>query len=464
MDDEAEGARAASARRYALQGDLALRLEKVLALIARAMAFPGVRIAVIDDSTQRTVGVVGLAPSHELPRSSAICDEVVRTGRPLRIPDAVADPRFRALPEVQSGLTGSFLGVPLHGRESHVIGAVCVTDTRARPLDDDQVGRLRDFAVVLQRVLEVQRRADEQNPDRGPAPAPGGRAGRTGAVGGSLGVDAPSRLRAAIDRRQVTAWYKPVIDLRTDRLHALELTPRWMPPGRSVDDARWLVPAARDTPLLVDLDLAAMTIGLRDLTRWLRRRPQLHLVAPLSAAVLADPDAPARLAGLTDGTGVPRHQVDLLLTGSARWSPTSTRAIDSARALRDLGFGLHLQDYGTGWTALDQLLWLPADAVKIDAALTAALGTPVGDALAGGVIGLAAAMGQRAVVGGVRSRAVAEVAADLGARDGLGELWSPALPADRVDALIDAPSETSFGTGPGAPGGDGSGAPPTGSD
>lgn len=441
MIEQTEAARAASARRYladgGLDGALALRLEKVLALVARALDFPGVRIAVIDRTTQRTVGVVGLAQAHELPRSSAICDEVVRTGRPLQIPDAVNDPRYAQLPEVQAGLTGSYLGVPLLGREAHVIGAVCVTDSQARQLDQDQVDRMRDFAVVLQRVLEVQRRAGEQTPpddDRsGPPDRP-----EPDDPARPLGPDAPSRLRDAIDRRAITAWYKPVIDLRTDRLHALEVTPRWVPPGRTVDDARWLVPAARDTSLLVDLDLAALTVALPDLARWLRRRPRLHLIAPLSAAALADDDLPERLEALSAAAGVPPVQVDLLLTDSARWSPTSTGAIACAAALRDLGFGLLLHDYGTGWTALDQLLWLPADAVKIDASLTAALGTPVGDALAGGVIGLATAMGQRTVVGGVRSRVVAELANGLGAHYGLGELWAPALPAEQIDTLIAA--------------------------
>lgn len=428
-----EAARAASARRYVAgaagsDGRLTVRLEKVLALIGRALDFPGVRITVLDEHRQRTVGVVGPALAHSVPRDSAICDEVVRTGRPLGIPDAVTDPRYAGLPEVRAGLTGSYLGVPLHGRESLVIGAVCVTDPQARRLDDEQVQRMQIFAAVVERVLEIQRRAVEQS-DGPPDPAD-----PTPRV--ALGVDAPRLLRAAIDAHRIEPAYKPVVDLATDRLRAFEVSPRWSPPGRPTDDARWLVPGARDTDLLLALDYAAMAAALPDLARWRAVRPRLTVTVPMSARVLADDRAPDRLAAMAAAAAVDPLGVDLLLTESAQWSPTSTAAIANATALRDLGFGLHLQDYGSGWTALDQLLWLPADAVKIDASLTAALGTPVGDALAGGVIALADAMGMRVVVGGVSSPAAADTALALGARDGLGDRWCPAVPARVADALV----------------------------
>lgn len=436
-----EAARAASARQYvdataATGGPLTLRLEKVLALIGRALDFPGVRITVLDDHRQRTVGVVGAAQSHPLPRNSAICDEIVRTGQPLGIADAHTDPRCAHLPEVQAGLTGSYLGVPLRGRESFVIGAVCVTDQHPRHLDDAQLRRMQDFALVVERVLEIGRRAAEQaTPPTGPTGRPPtGVDDRTPRI--TLGRDAATRLRDAVDAGAIEPWYKAVVDLRTDRLLAFEISPRWMPPGRPTDDARWLVPGARDSDLLLTLDYAALRAALPRLVRWTRDHPRLRLSAPLSARVLADDGAVDRLAAITATAGVHPDRVDLLLTESAQWSPTSTAAIENARALRDLGFGLQLQDYGTGWTALDQMLWLPADAVKIDASLTAALGTPVGDALAGGIIGLADAMGMRAVVGGLRSRAAAAAARTLGARDGLGDLWSGAVPAPEADRIV----------------------------
>lgn len=460
-----EAARAASAGQYRSTPNppesaerRAPRLERILALIGRALDFPGVRVTVHDERWQRTVDAVGPAQTHPLPREAAICDRVVRTGRPVAISDARADPGCRDLPEIAAGLTGSYLGVPLRGRESLVIGAVCVSDQRARDISDDQVQRLRDFALVVERVLEIRRRAVEQGtptedgtqPDASePDTTDSGTAtadpARPEPDARTLGPDAARRLRTAIADRAVRPWYKPVVDLHTDVLHGFELTPRWTPPGRVDEDARWIVPGGRGTDLLTELDLAVLREALPDLSGWLARRRRLQLAVPLNARALEDPSMPRVLAKMVETAGVPTLRVDLLLTDSACWSPRDTTAIATVVALRDLGFGVQLQGYGSGWTVLDQLLWLPADAVKIDASLSAALGTPVGDALASGVTGLADALGLRTVVGGLRSRRAADVAVGLGARQGLGELWSAAVPGVVAETLLGTRPGTRWG-------------------
>lgn len=423
--------RAESARHYVFDDDvLARRLEKTLALIARALEFPTVRINILDADTQYTVGLVGVGDSSPIPRSAAFCDSVVRNEGPVEVPDAVNDPRYADLPDVLSGSIGAYLGVPLHGREDRIIGAVCVTDPQAREMHPDQVARMTDFAVVVERVLEIMRRLREQTP------GPSAPAGQKSPSPNRLGPEAADRLAAAIRDGLVEPHYQPVVDLQSDRVRAYEVVARWMPPGRPVDDARWLVPSARDTDLLVDLDLAVLRRAMVDLKRWHRTWPRLQLTVPMSARVLARPDALALFEEAVEEVGISPIYLNLLLTESYQWTPTATTAIHTATDLRDLGFGILLQDYGTGWTALDQLLWLPVDGVKIDASLTAALGTPVGDALARGVIDLARAMELRTTVAGVRSAQTAELARAMGADYGQGSLWARPVPAAGVDRFV----------------------------
>lgn len=423
-------ARAASARQYLFDDEgLARRLEKTLALIARAMEFPTVRINVLDVDTQHTIGLVGVGDTSSIPRSVAFCDSVVETGNPVEVPDAVHDPFYADFPDVVSGSIGAYLGVPLRGRENEVIGAVCVTDVQAREVEAQHVARMTDFAVVVERVLEIMRRMREQSGGRQPAVAAGTPAGR-------LGTDALDRLAAAVRDGLIEPHYQPVVDLQSDRVRAYEVVSRWVPPGRPVDDARWLVPAARDTDVLVDLDLAVLRRAMVDLKRWHRTWPRLQLTVPLSARVLARPDCLSLFEEVVETVGISPIYLNLLLTESYQWSPTATNAINAATDLRDLGFGILLQDYGTGWTALDQLLWLPVDGVKIDASLTAALGTPVGDALARGVIDLARAMELRTTVAGVRSAQTAELARTMGADYAQGSFWARPVPASEIDRFV----------------------------
>lgn len=448
-----DGARSASARQYVFAPALASRLEKTLALIARALEFPTVRINILDADTQHTVALVGTGTVDPIPRTAAFCDSVLRSGGPIEVADAVHDPRFAELPDVLSGSIGAYLGVPLRGREDQVVGAVCITDPQARELRADQVARMADFAVVVERILETMRRAREQTPTGPASDGPAGSDGSDGAAGDGapgagerLGPDAAERLAAAIRTGRIEPHYQPVIDLQTDRVRSFEVAPRWSPPGRPTDDARWLVPSARDTDLLVELDLAVLRRAMVDLQRWHRTWPRLQLTVPMSGRVLARPDCLALFEAAAEEVGISPIYLNLLLTESHQWSPTATAAINAATDLRDLGFGILLQDYGTGWTALDQLLWLPVDGVKIDSSLTAALGTPVGDALARGVVDLARAMELRTTIAGVRSAQVVDLARAMGVDHAQGPLWSAAVPAAAVDRFLVEPAVGGGGT------------------
>ena len=88
------------------------------------MDYPTVRINVVDETTQHTVALFGTGDPASVARAEAFCDTVVRTGSPVVVEDAVTDPRFAHLRSVVDGEIGSYVGVPLRGRESMIIGAV----------------------------------------------------------------------------------------------------------------------------------------------------------------------------------------------------------------------------------------------------------------------------------------------------------------------------------------------------
>jgi EAL domain-containing protein (putative c-di-GMP-specific phosphodiesterase class I) len=101
--------------------------------------------------------------------------------------------------------------------------------------------------------------------------------------------------------------------------------------------------------------------------------------------------------------------------------------------LRDAGFGIARDDFGTGWSALDQLLWLPVDAVRLSPALTAALGTDVGNRFVRAVTELAHGLEQRVVIDDIQTHEQARMAEKLGCDRALGALWGAPQPAAAID-------------------------------
>jgi EAL domain-containing protein (putative c-di-GMP-specific phosphodiesterase class I) len=116
-----------------------------------------------------------------------------------------------------------------------------------------------------------------------------------------------------------------------------------------------------------------------------------------------------------------------------RLTPGRTHIAGLVQQLRGIGFRVWLDDFGTGWASLDHLLWLRVDGIKIDRAVTVALGTPIGDALTQAVTGLANALGLHTTIEGIETRCSAELARVRGCDYGQGYLWAPPLPATVID-------------------------------
>ena len=64
---------------------------------------------------------------RQTPLSHSFCQRVKRTGQPLRVADACADPRFAGHPAIRELNVTSYLGVPISMPGGKVIGALCVS-------------------------------------------------------------------------------------------------------------------------------------------------------------------------------------------------------------------------------------------------------------------------------------------------------------------------------------------------
>ena len=230
-------------------------------------------------------------------------------------------------------------------------------------------------------------------------------------------------------------WYQSVVDLTTGETVAYEALARWQHPSGDVDDPRQFVQVAEDSDLIVELDLEVIRQALSDLSRWQRTTPALRMSVNLSARHFDHPETVRRLRTAAANAGVSPEAVHLELTETMRLTPGRTRIAGVVQQLRDIGFRVWLDDFGTGWAALDHLLWLQVDGIKIDRAVTVALGTPIGDALTQAVTGLAKALGLRTTIEGIETQHSADLSRARGCDYGQGYLWAQPFPAKVIDGV-----------------------------
>jgi EAL domain-containing protein (putative c-di-GMP-specific phosphodiesterase class I) len=403
-----------SAAHYVVEGRRASRLRVTLALAARAAGFPVAMVNILDRETQHTISAVGVEAVSPVARAGTLCDITASTGVPLVLPDAGADARFAAVPAVASGQVGAYVGVPLTGRESLVVGTLCVTSDRPTSVSAEQVARLVELGRILEDQLDLIRRLRDHQGNR---------------------QAAVQVLGAAITAGEIVPWYQPVINLRTGTTIGYEALARWQRAPGLVDPPARFIPLAEDSDLILDLDMAVLRTALQDVARWQRADPKARIAVNLSGRHFDRDGWVASMHQEVLDAGVRPEAVYLELTETEPLS-NSKIAHGLIAELRRNGFGLLLDDFGTGWSSLEYLLWIPVNGIKIDRVVSAIIGTPIGDSLVRAVTGLARELGVTTTIEGIETPEQAEAALALGCDFGQGFLWSEPVPAIEVDAWI----------------------------
>lgn len=203
------------------------------------------------------------------------------------------------------------------------------------------------------------------------------------------------------------------------------------PPGARPARAGRVRAPGRGQHFIVDLDLAVYTGALEALAGPLADDPALRVAVNLSGHQLAHPASLVRYRAAADAAGVAPHRITLELTETAALA-TGAREVEVIAGLREAGFQVVLDDFGTAWSSMDLLVRVPVDGIKIDRVMTAALGTTAGDAVVRASLELAAELGLSTVIEGVETREQARRAEALGGTHAQGFLYSPAVPASSL--------------------------------
>lgn len=240
-----------------------------------------------------------------------------------------------------------------------------------------------------------------------------------------------AEVARAIQQGEIRPIYMALADLSDDRIVAVEALARWYRPSGEVVPPDDFVPVAERSDLIIDLDLAVAGRAIADLASWQQLRPDFRVTINLSGRHFGDDGWIDRLVGIVERAGVRPATVVLELTETVRPADLE-QAVRIAGRLRDLGFSIWLDDFGSGWSGLADLLHLPIDGIKIDRPFARALGSRNADAVVEAIIGIAAKLDLTVTIEGIEERRLADRARELGCHLGQGFLWPHGLTAAQV--------------------------------
>ncbi|MCA8903063.1 MAG: EAL domain-containing protein [Hyphomonas sp.] len=203
----------------------------------------------------------------------------------------------------------------------------------------------------------------------------------------------PSDLSPGPDLAPV---YQPIVSLRNGQVAGFEALARWDDGDETSPPSRYEDEALASNMLIRSAETLA---HLREATG----RDDLFMHVNLTARDLARGTIPALVEALINGYQLPERALKIELTEQAALRDPG-HALSAAMALKAVGAGLVLDDFGTGHSSFEWLADLPADSLKVDHGLTRRLGQHRTDTILGTITLLANRLGMTSTAEGVENK------------------------------------------------------------
>ncbi|MEF7616315.1 EAL domain-containing protein [Aquincola sp. MAHUQ-54] len=176
---------------------------------------------------------------------------------------------------------------------------------------------------------------------------------------------APELLAAALQAGSVVPHYQPKVDIRTGLVRGVEVLARWTDPVLGVVPPDRFIATAEQHGLIHGLTRSILDQSMAQVAHWNARGLVLSLAVNLSPLLLQTPTLVEEISALLAHHGVAAGQLVLEITeGSLVGYDAGTMGL--LARLRMRGVGLSIDDYGTGFSSMQQLARIPFTELKID--------------------------------------------------------------------------------------------------
>ncbi len=232
---------------------------------------------------------------------------------------------------------------------------------------------------------------------------------------------------------QFVPYYQPKYDARTERIVGAEALVRWLRPAGEVKPPDRFIQLFEQNGLITRLDAHMFEQVCKKLA---------HMPAPVpisvnfSRAHLYQPDFPESLLAIAARYRVSPSLLEIELTETAFFDQRDTLMRNMNR-LRELGFLVSIDDFGSGYSSLNLLKDIHADVVKIDKGfLSESTETERGITVLESVLSLAKALKVRTVAEGVETVEQLELLRENGCDTIQGYYFCRPVPETEFDRLL----------------------------
>jgi len=397
------------------------------ALASTAPSWSGRRVLVVEDSVVQRGYLVGLLRQLNF-------GDILEAGdgnEALRVLEAQAAPLFLVLTDLEMpGMDGIELTCQLRERRlTENLIVVSARDPRLLEIienmacEDASIGLLGTLLkpVQLESLTQLLYKAGDRPGGCAPAAVPA-------APQASL-----EEIAQALVRNEFLPWFQPKVAMQSGQLKGVEALARWRHPQRGLLSPAHFIDALEGTALMADFTLAMVQQVLEQILEWQRHGlPPLTVSVNLSADDLADRGFIDRLMAQVSASGVTPSALVWEVTETSVMRQLS-QALTNMGRLRLAGYGLAMDDFGIGYSSMQQFARCPFTELKIDRAfVNGAAQWPNRHMVLKSALDLGQSLGVATVAEGVETVDDWKLLRDLGCDMAQGYLLAKPMPAEEL--------------------------------
>jgi EAL domain-containing protein (putative c-di-GMP-specific phosphodiesterase class I) len=242
-------------------------------------------------------------------------------------------------------------------------------------------------------------------------------------------------LRSALENDQFELYYQPKVDAVTLQVTAAEALLRWHHPIRGIVSPAIFIPLAERHGLIGSIGNWVIDEACKQAASWRERGLHMRVAVNISGYQMREGDLVERIESALLRNRLQPGRFTCEITESVAMEDTKMTMLTFDK-MRQAGFHVSIDDFGTGFSSLAALRRLPAAELKIDRAFVIDLEESEDARLiAQSIINLATSLSLRVVAEGVETVGQCNLLVQMGCNELQGFLFSKPIPAKDLEWL-----------------------------
>lgn len=176
-------------------------------------------------------------------------------------------------------------------------------------------------------------------------------------------------FKEALRNKNIVVYYQPKFDALTNKIVGAEALSRWISPEGEIVPPIKFIPLLEENGMVIDLDWYVLEQVCEFLQGEIKAGRNVATISVNFSRVHTDEKKVAqKLVETTDKYKIPYDLIEIELTESAVAEDTEA-VIRFATSIRELGFSVSIDDFGSGFSSLSLVKDIPANVLKIDKSL-----------------------------------------------------------------------------------------------